>query len=455
MSDVIPRRPLLAGLRLVVTLPPPGFFGGLDRRRADDHAAALRALGASVYEFKTEAVYWKDRAALESQISDIRTFAPDAVIGTQHAGYAIQGGMIDDPDRPAAEPRNLFLDVLELPTVLYWDHVLTQAARYLIPSWPSSPQDSAPGILAKLKHLLTHPLAMHFFPDSGHAAELARSGIATFDHDPVFVTAVSQLFVDHGAETHRAPAHPEALAFFGNLYLAATTEIPYNGEPALAAVRQDALARCAADWDLPPYDAYAQAMAALSPGRRAELKLDPDQSFYWRFLYDELSIVANGERRFRILAACHHPLAFYGGFADPASGAAIAARNWLLRESLPHDRSLAEAYRSTDITIDVVNAPFINGFSPKLLECFASGGFLLTTRKQDIATAFGSRLADAIGYASADELAGKIERYLSQDSERRSITHEMQAIIRRDHTAAALFARTLPGAIDRLRARQR
>jgi hypothetical protein len=454
VSDVIPPRPALSGLRLVVTLPPPGFFGGLDRRRADDHAAALRALGASVYEFKTEAVYWKDRAALESQIADIKAFAPDAVIGTQHAGYAIQGGTADDPDRPESEPRNLFLDVLELPTVLYWDHVLTQAARYLIPSWPASPQESASGMMPKMKRLLTHPLAMHFFPDSGHAAELRKIGIA-FDHDPVFVTAVSQPFVQHGAEVHGAPACPEELAFFGNLYLAATAGIPYGGDPALAAVRQDALARCGADWDLAPFDAYGRAIAGLPPDRRAELKLTPDETFYWRFLYDELSIVANGERRFEILAACNRPLAFYGGFADPASATAIAARNWRMRTSLPHDRSLAEAYRSTAVTLDVVNAPFINGFSPKLLECFASGGFLLTTRKTDIATAFGDGLSDAISYSNAGDLAAKIELYLSHESERRDIARELRDVIQRDHTAAALFARTLPEAIERLRGRRR
>ena len=446
------RTPLL-GLRLVVTLPPPGFFGGLDRRRADDHAAALRALGASVYEFKTEAVYWKNRAAVESQIADIEAFEPDAVIGTQHAGYAIQGGTIDDAASGEA-PCNLFLDVLELPTVLYWDHVLTQAARYLIQSWPSSPQESAPGMMPKLRRLLAHPLAMHFFPDSGHAAELRKIGIA-FDHDPVFVTAVSQLFVEHGAVAQGAPNRPETLAFFGNLYLAASAEIPYGGQPDLAAVRQAALARCEADWDLPPFDAYLRAISGLSMAQRAELKLEPDETFYWRFLYDELSLVANGERRFRILAGCNRPLAFYGGFADPASGTAIARQNWLLRESLPHDRSLAEAYRSTDITLDVVNAPFINGFSPKLLECFASGGFLLTTRKKDIAGTFGDELSDAISYSNAGELAAKIDHYLGHENERRNVAREIRDIIRREHTAAALFARTLPDAIERIRSRRR
>jgi spore maturation protein CgeB len=100
----------------------------------------------------------------------------------------------------------------------------------------------------------------------------------------------------------------------------------------------------------------------------------------------------------------------------------------------------------------VVNSPFINGFSPKLLECFAAGGFMLTTRKADIIRSFGD-LADAISYSKADELAEKVDYYLSHDLERRDVTREMQEIIRRDHTAAALYRRTLPQALERLRVR--
>jgi hypothetical protein len=446
---------LLSGLRLVVTMPPIEFFGGLDRRRAKDHAAALRTLGASVYEFETAAVYRNDRPALQRQIEDIRTFSPDGVVGTQHGGYAIQGGMMYEPDSSAREsPKNLFLDVLGLPTIVYWDHVLTQAPRYVIPSWPSLPEESEPGVMSGLNALLAHPNAMHFFPDSEHIAELDRLGIGSFDYDPFFVTAVSQLFVQHGLQQHGSPIRCEELSFFGNIYLSASEQIPYRHREALAKLSDAALSRCAADWNLSPYNAYLGAISEISDESRSMLKLDPDQSFYWRFLYDELSIVANGEHRFRILAACDRPIAFYGGFADPESRAAIASRNWLLRDSLPHDQTLAEAYRMTDLTLDVVNAPFISGFSPKLLECFSAGGFMLTTRKDNMFTVFGD-LADTISYSNAAELGAKIDYFLAHESERRSVTREMQEIIRRDHTATALFARTLPGALDRLRAKSK
>jgi hypothetical protein len=91
------RRAPLSEFRLVVTLPPSGFFGGLDRRRADDQVMALQALWATVYAFETRAIYAKDYAEVDRQIAEIKEFKPDAVIGAQHAGYAIQGGMIQDP----------------------------------------------------------------------------------------------------------------------------------------------------------------------------------------------------------------------------------------------------------------------------------------------------------------------------------------------------------------------
>ena len=118
----------------------------------------------------------------------------------------------------------------------------------------------------------------------------------------------------------------------------------------------------------------------------------------------------------------------------------------MVKDSLAHDKTLARAYRAATLTLDVVNAPFINGFSPKLLECFAAGGFMLTTRKADMKAAFGG-LADLIGYSNSGGAQFKNRSYASHDSERRQVTREMQEIIRRDHIAAALFARTVPAAL--------
>jgi hypothetical protein len=442
------RQPFSA-LRLVVTVPPPEWFGGVDHARARDQIDALIELGARVYEFGTAAAYAQDSRQLQSQIEDIRVFRPDAVIGTPHAGYAVQGGMVDFDLRPGGErPRNLFLDELGIPIILYWDHVLTQAPYYLTRHWPKNASESVGGALDHLRELLVHPRAVHFFPDTGHMDELHKLGIAALDDDPWFVTAVHQDFVAYGTRAFRfLRRRGDDLAFFGNIYLAASKRLPYEGAPGVSELRDRALVACAANWGLPPYRAYKDAVVG-----RPMHWLDPDQSFYWRFLYDELSIVANAGHRLRILTASGRPVAFFGGFADPDSRAAIAAAGCVPRGSLPYGKELAAAYNRTRITLDVVNGPFITGFSPKLLECFAAGGFCLTTRRADLKRAFGD-LGEAIGFSNAGELAAKIDHYLTRRRERRSVTREMQEIIRRDHTVAALFSRTLPMALDRLRAR--
>jgi spore maturation protein CgeB len=60
------------------------------------------------------------------------------------------------------------------------------------------------------------------------------------------------------------------------------------------------------------------------------------------------------------------------------------------------------------LTVDVANSAFVNGLSVKLIDCFATGGFALTSRKNDLALAFGE-LADQIGYNNDDESATKME----------------------------------------------
>src|SRR5262249_22694916 len=150
--------------------PPRQFFGGNNLLRAREQIAALRALGAAVYEFDTQAVYAADRATVQRQASEIVKFCPDAAIGTPHAGYVVQGAMCDR----AARRRSLFIDELEFPTILFWDHALTQAAHYLLHPWPQGPAQSQDGALAALAAFFRGRNVVHLFPDTGHARELKR-----------------------------------------------------------------------------------------------------------------------------------------------------------------------------------------------------------------------------------------------------------------------------------------
>jgi hypothetical protein len=159
----------------------------------------------------------------------------------------------------------------------------------------------------------------------GHAAELNKIGSVLHGYDPYFVTAVSQLFVEYGIENKDSPVERDRVAFFGNLYLNAEEQATYAEEPALLQVRRAALARGIAHWDLPLYTAYLNAIGEMNEEGRSALKLDPDESFYWRFLQEELEMVGNGEYRFHILATCNQPVAFYGALRIPHPARSLPA----------------------------------------------------------------------------------------------------------------------------------
>jgi len=445
----------LSGLRLVVTLPPERFFSGCDFAIARDHVIALRELGAAVHEFDTTPAYKNKGAQLQQQVNDLRRFRPDAVIGAPHAGYAIQPfAALQRSHDPDAIPRNLFLDDLELPTLLYWDHSLLQLPRYLLSPWPTGPEDSSAGVLRQLRTIFNHPRASHFFPDTGQIAELCRLGIAAFPADVAYIPGISHQYVDYGRSPDSPAGENDGVAFFGNIYVAAARRITY-GHEALFGIRQEALAALNVDWDRAPYDAYMDEVHRLAPARASELRLDADHSFHWRFFFDEVGCVANGERRLRVALACGRPLTYFGGFADPESRAiAREAGCDLAEEYLPYGRTLAAAYRRQALSIDVANAPYINGFSTKVFSCFAAGGFMLSTRKADLTAALGG-LADSITFSTAEELASKVDYFSSAERERQELTREIQDVVRERFTAASLFAGTVPAAVETSRVRGR
>lgn len=443
-----PEKPL-AHCRLVATLPPKSFFGGNNLLRGLDHVEALKALGAAVYTFDTNAVYTGDRAEIERQKSEIIDFRPDAVIGTPHAGYVVQGGMIA-PASARGRPRNLFLDDLGLPAILFWDHALTQAARYLLNPVPERPSDSCEGILDALRGLFRHPRIVHFFPDSGHAKTLDELGVASFDDSAWYVQGVARPFAESGADFAGPEQYDEEVAFFGNLYLASAMAIPYSSHQGIAELRASVRTACAGDWNLSAYQAYCQAIAGLDADVRSSLRLELDQSFYWRFLYEELSRFMNARYRLEALQSCGRPVACIGNFNDPGSSKMMTAP-FVVRPSLPYDGSLAAAFCRTRVVVDVANAPFINGFSVKPMACFAAGGFMLTSRRSDLIRALGP-VANEIMFDDADEFAGKVDRFLSDDRRRRELTREIGSLVRARYRSESLFAITVPKALHRLSA---
>jgi glycosyl transferase family 1 len=435
----------LSGLRIVTTLPPKHFFGGNNLLRAREHCDALRNLGAVVYEFDTAAVYARDLSEIHRQKRDIIEFRPDVAVSTPNAGYVVQGCLFTDLDRPNGGSRNLFIDELELPVVLYWDQALTQSGYYSLGPCPDGPSDARGGALEKLRTLFAHRGIVHLLPDSGHIEELRKLGIGSFGEDAWYVQGIGSAFLDAGLQMDRSRFDDEA-AFFGNLYLASSKRIRYAADPALAQLRERARAAYGADWRLSAYHAYRGAMAALDPREQIALGLVPDQSFFWHFMYNELSRFMNGDERLRMLKSCGKEIAYFGNFNDPDSNA-MMPDNSLLRGTLPYNAMLAGAFQRTMVTVDVANAEFINGFSPKLMACFAAGGFALTNYKADITRALGP-LAEEICCNGEDEFATKLDFFLTHERRRHEVAREIAAIVRHKYSSEALFARTLPVALD-------
>ena len=238
------------------------------------------------------------------------------------------------------------------------------------------------------------------------------------------------------------------VAFFGNIYLAASGKLPYAAQPEFTQLRRRVSETRSANPRLSFYHAYRDAIAALQPSARSRLRLDPDQSFYWRVMFDELTHYMNGEERLRAMQSCGRAVDFFGNFNDPDSNTLMPAA-CRSRGALPYGPQLAESFRRTRVTVDVANAAFINGFSVKLVDCFASGGFALTDRKADVARAFGP-IADEISYDGTEELAAKVDFYLGRPDRRRDIAREIGATVREKYSTHTLFTDVIPKALQRL-----
>lgn len=442
LAGLVPRlkgRPgPLSGLRLVVTIPRTDYWFGRDLAIAKDHIQALRELGAEVLPFDTTPAYRSNRRKVAQQVQEVRRFRPNAAIGVPHALFPLAVQSLNEDQ--SAKDKNTFLDDLDLPTVLYWDHVLMQI-KYLpfIQGFEGSC-----GVFTLLQRLFHHPRAYHFFPDSGHIVRVNRLFGTNFDANNFYVGGVPRDYFDF-ADRSRKSAPTTSVGFFGNLIL---TPSDQDLPPELLQIRQKALAAYDADWTLAALDCYERALDGLSPSARMRLELTPDHPHYWRFLGSELSEVANGEPRLKRLLTCGRPVTYFGGFADPKSKSIAQNRGMLVGPDLPPDKRLAAGFQGTKVALDVVTAPFVNGFSHKTLACFVSGGFMLTTRKADILSSLGDA-GDAISYSSASELTTKLEYFLRSDRERTQLSGEIAARVRREYSTRALFARTIPLALAR------
>jgi len=422
----------LRNLRLAVTIPPRHWFGGIDYRFAVDMARELRRMGAAILEIDVSVFDERDPRRIRNCVAAVRSFRPDVAVALPNAGYAIAC------KTPAGD--NLFRDVLELSTILIWDHGVLQFAPALLDPLPAAPAQSIDGCLRRLRNQLDHPVWVHYSPDRGHIAVMDSLCILAGHNVRDFVQPAWPAYVRQAERA--ATRSGSTLAFAGNVYLDSAQHLEFRKQPFLAGIEARMLASKRANLAAPFWQLLAAELDSLPSVDRAAFHLHPDASFFWTFVHGEIEAVGTTEARLHALSALRRPCDFFGNLVEPHMTPQLEARGLRFRGSLDCVADLPSLYQNTDLLIDVVHPGYISGTSPKITACFAAGGTVLFDYKDDFRLALGD-LADAVMYRSIDEMNSLVETYLADPHKKQAVARELQQRVLRDFSFAALWERIL------------
>lgn len=420
---------------MAITVPPDGWFHGIARALFDRYRQALVDLGVAVFDVPVDAFLPPDVTRVARLVADLRAFRPQCALGLPHGSYALLCRL--PVTRRGVRP-NLFLDILDVPTICLWDHAPVELADQLLTPHPRDPSESTGGAIHALRRVLAHPRLIHWSRDSGQARIMRELGFLDPDRLitemppalPGFerVQAASTVPCDHEAD----------VAFVGRVY----QDMPAQPDPALAALADEVVGESAAACTTPFWYILRDHIEAMPTDVRARLALDRDQRYFWRFAHELTCHQGQTSLRLKMLGAAGVPVACYGNLRTDLP---IGASN--LRAvpcSVPYGPELARLFARHPITIDVLSPGFVNGFSHKQLHGFTSGGFMLINWKRDFVEQFGDAGAE-VSFAGPDDLATKVERFLVNPRYRREVGDAIRATIAarcqlKDSLARALIA---------------
>ncbi len=441
--------------RVVVAIPPSWFFGGNDRHNAEELLKSIRAIYANVFVFDVGIYYSGDNDAIDAHIAEAKAFKPDVAIGLPNATYVM---MLDEEPRRrkrnpepkrlermrrylrGATPDNVLADVLKVPTVLMWDHIITQPAHLVFGDLPLTGATGAPDAIRRLTRALADRRFRHFVPDSGHIRALEELGTLPKGVRR-YVCPAHSSFVGDG------PVGPgrvgDAILFAGNLN-AENLDRFTGAERALAGeINDEMVAAKKASWTASSWQAFRAAATA----REARFsQAAPDNTFFWSLanaLLDNLT----ASFRHEVLRQTPLPIDYHGGFANPEYAKTYDSSGHIRhRGSVPFD-DLPALYSSYRLSVDVTNCPFINGSNAKVLDCFASGGFMLVDWRQDLAQELGD-IANSFMYRSREELASLCDQAMSNPKRRAEVIGDMRARIGRSMTFGHLMRNAIEDALS-------
>ena len=409
-------RPSSALQRIAVVAPPADWLGGALRAYHDLYRQALTDLGVATIDVPLHSVVPHDAGRIADLLADLRAFRPQAAMALSVGAWLMSCRL--PAGRDGWSP-NLFTDVLDIPSICIWDSAPQDLAAGLLnlPGPGSAdavtPATSRPGVLGALRRELHHPRLIHWSRDSGQTRVMQDFGFLSADRVLTEATPIVPGFTPDPD----APAPREDAVFIGHLN---HDPRPWPA-PSFATLAGEIVEESLRDLDRPIWDVLFRKIGAHP-------ELDPDQSFFWAFAHRVIVYEAQAARRLAVLGH-----------------AGVAA----VEGHIPMGPPLARAFAQHAITVDVANPAFIDGFGHKPVLGFAAGGFVLLNRRRDFIATFGDA-GEAVSYANADELAAKIDLYLTKPALRREIGGAIREQLFARHTLKATLARVLEQAANEI-----
>jgi hypothetical protein len=408
----------LQGLKVIATIPPHFWFGGVDFDFASEMAEELRTLGATVFELDTAGFFIRNELYIESAIQSLRSFRADVAISLPNAGYAILCATL--------QGENVFKDVLQIPTLMLWDHGLLQFPKRILDPLPPSPAESSQGAIRRMRKALDHPLYIHYSPDRGHIAELDRLGVIDSAKVRYFLQPAYPNFVRQGYRGRSSHGFNTRLAFAGNVYMQASRDLPFRGDKVLDEIETRVLKAKREQTTVCLWDLILAEIKALDKPSRRRLRLEPDSTFFWRFLYDEIEVTGNTDARLAILTGLKRECDFFGNFIESGTDRAIRDQYGIrFRKPLDYFTELPLLFTNSDLIVDVVNLGYNTGTSPKIMGCLACGGLVLFDYKEDFYQGMGE-VANQVMYRSVEQLNSMVDEYLGNPRKRQDISRYLQ-----------------------------
>jgi hypothetical protein len=415
----------LSSARIVATIPPQKWFGGLDRRAAFTIIDQLQErFGTTFYQLDTTPFIFDDERKQQDAIANLRAYKPQLALSLSNAAYGLSCKVKSENGSA-----NVFTDILNIPLMMLWDHGLFSFPSLVLAPLAERPEDSRPDALRRISSVIDAPLMYHYPLDSGQVSEMQRIGMMHSKNVGTVPALAYKAFLDCGArQTTRN--YINDVAFVGNVFLSDRYQAKVDPSTE-GRCREAVVAGKLANPTVPAWTLLTKTVEALSASERAKSCLDYDQSYFWHFVNDVINIQCNTQSRMETLRSIKRALAFYGAFVDPAGIPLLNETGNIEYKGYVHFATeLPQVYAGTRILVDVTNAAFINNCSTKPICCFASGGFSLFDYKPDPIEHLGSDV-ERVMFKDFEELNTKIDYFLTHERERESLADHLKDVIRR------------------------